>query len=91
MALASDNDKATQLVAVFSNLKDQNERLFQNVCRLESFGHRLMDTNVPPQGSDKKEKELERGFIPETFSEIDRFRLLNNRVDELLVKLENII
>jgi len=83
--------KSTDCGAIYNNLTDQNEWFLNNLNRLESIGHKFKDTNVPSKGEATMSPERPSGFLPDISNAIERFRGLNNHMDEVLIKFEEII
>lgn len=67
------------------------DRLFNNLCRLEHFGHRLVDTNVPVKDDIKETQAITPvGVLPSLHSKALWLQSLNDRFNRVLGKLDEL-
>jgi len=81
----------SEIKNLFIMLQDQNERFFQLISGFENIGNKLKSNNDAKESALNQPKPISNGLIYDIGEQIDRYRQLNNRLDELGNKFNSLI
>jgi hypothetical protein len=80
----------TRFEAILIAMKEQNSRLVQNVSRLESIGHKVLDTNDPSK-SEGQTTGAPNGLLETAEQEVRNTIAHNDRLEQLTQKLSSLL
>lgn len=89
--LSTEKKEQTELQTILSLFESQTQRYSDTVSRLEKVGHRLKDTNVPQSVEKEMAAERPLGIVGSFYTGIDVIKRINNRMEEIVSKLDSII
>lgn len=82
---------ATEMKSLLISMQDQNERFFQLISTIENSAGRLRSPNEAKESNMATPKPMSTGLIYDIGEQIDRYRQLNCRLEDVSNKLNALI